>query len=202
MIASHDRKIGSVGTVTRVLMGLALLTLAYLNKPAGLVGGLQLHDLLLGLIALPTMSLAVGLLARRFSGGPLRLGGAAGTAVNLGVLLALFANHYTAGAAALFYGATLLVAAWRGETGCEFSTVSNAILGRDDQIGCPILTPLDALEGRHRQHTRLASSFGSPTTSTHPVEPRARREARRNRVGRGRRRGVRRSAPGAKWRLG
>jgi len=131
--SSHPRHIGPIGTVTRVLVGLALLTLAYLNKPAGLVGGVQLHDLLLGLLALPTASIAI----------------------NLGALVLLFANQYTAGAAALFYGATLLLAAWRGQAGCEFTLLSNVVLGREDEIGCPILTPIDALEARQRsQHPR------------------------------------------------
>lgn len=153
--SSHPRHIGPIGTVTRVLVGLALLTLAYLNKPAGLVGGVQLHDLLLGLLALPTASIAVGLLARRYSSGPLRFSGMAGMAINLGALVLLFANHYTAGAAALFYGATLLLAAWRGQAGCEFTLLSNVVLGREDEIGCPILTPIDALEARQRsQHPR------------------------------------------------
>lgn len=151
IFSNQGRRIGPIGTVIRVLAGLALLTLAYLNKPAGLVGGLQLHDLLLGLIALPAASIAVGLLARRFLDGPLRFSGATGTAVNLGVLAALFAIHYTAGAAALFYGATLLVAAWLGEAGCEFTVLSNACLRRNDEIGCPVLTPIDTLELRHRQ---------------------------------------------------
>jgi hypothetical protein len=135
-------------------MGLALLTLAYLNKPAGLVGGLQLHDLLLGMVALPGASIAVGLLARLFMEGPLRCSGGVGTAVNFAFLVALFANHYTAGAAALFYGGTLLLAAWRGKAGCEFTVLANALLGRDDEIGCPILTPIDVLEVRYRQRAK------------------------------------------------
>lgn len=154
IFSRQGRRIGPIGTVIRVLAGLALLTLAYLNKPAGLVGGLQLHDLLLGLIALPATSIAAGLLARRFLDGPLRFSGATGTAVNLGVLAVLFAIHYTAGAAALFYGATLLVAAWLGQAGCEFTVLSNACLRRNDEIGCPLLTPIDALELRHRRGRR------------------------------------------------
>jgi hypothetical protein len=144
--SSQGRRIGAIGTAIRILAGFALLILAYLNKPAGLVGGLQLHDLLLGLIALPAASLTVGLLAGLYADGPLRFGGAAGTAVNFGVLTALFSDHYTAGAAALYYGATLLVAAWRGQAGCEFTLLSNLILGREDVIGCPVFTPIDALE--------------------------------------------------------
>jgi hypothetical protein len=149
--SSHPRRIGPIGTTIRVLVGLALLALAYLNQPAGVVGGLQVHDLVIGLVALPALSVAVGLGARRYLNGPLRLTGIAGTAVNLGALAVMFSNHYTAGAAALFYGGTLLLAAWRGQAGCEFTLLSNVLLGREDEIGCPLLTPIDALEVRHRR---------------------------------------------------
>src|SRR5262252_2180973 len=66
------------------------------------------------------------------------------------VIVALLTNRYTAGGAELFYGITLLVAAWCGQPGCEATVVSNLILGRDDQIGCPAFTPIDALEARRR----------------------------------------------------
>ena len=42
------------------------------------------------------------------------------------------------------------MAAWCGQPGCEATVVSNLILGRDDQIGCPAFTPIDALEARRR----------------------------------------------------
>jgi hypothetical protein len=44
----------------------------------------------------------------------------------------------------------LLVGAWRGQAGCEGTVISNWILGRDDQVGCPLLSPLDAAEARLR----------------------------------------------------
>ena len=81
-------------------------------------------------------------------GGPVRLTGSAGTTANCLVLIALGVNPYTAGGAALFYGATLLVAAWRGQPGCEGTVVSNVILGRDDQLGCPLFSPIDEAEAR------------------------------------------------------
>jgi len=36
----------------------------------------------------------------------------------------------------------------RGNGGCEVLAVSNWLLGRDDQVGCLIFSPLDALEAR------------------------------------------------------
>jgi hypothetical protein len=65
------------------------------------------------------------------------------------VIVALLANPYTAGAAALFYAAALLVGAWRGQSGCEATVISNSLLGRDDQVGCPIFSPIDEAEARH-----------------------------------------------------
>ena len=45
------------------------------------------------------------------------------------------------GGLGLFY-----LAAWRGQPGCEITVISNAILQRDDQVGCPVFYPIDAAE--------------------------------------------------------
>jgi len=42
----------------------------------------------------------------------------------------------------------MLLAAVRGYGGGEVLAVSNWLLGRDDQVGCLIFSPLDALESR------------------------------------------------------
>ena len=128
-------------------MGLALLVLAFADQPPGLIWGLELYELILGRGCLPR-----GDGGRRSSGTAVRrwraaLHGCGGHGSEL-LIIALFANPYTAGAAALFYGMTLLVAAWRGQPDCEATVLSNLILGRDDQIGCPTFTPIDAFEAR------------------------------------------------------
>jgi hypothetical protein len=64
------------------------------------------------------------------------------------VIVVLLTNKYTSGAAELFYGATLLVAALRGQPGCEITVISNWILRRDDQVGCPVFSPIDGFESR------------------------------------------------------
>jgi hypothetical protein len=100
-------------------------------------------------------------------------------AVNPGVLVA---NHYTAGAAALFCGATLLLAAWYRQASCEFTLLPDVIRGRKDVIGCPILTPIDALEARHRQLEASDRSRSSQTTAlilTRRSEPRTEGETLR-----------------------
>ncbi len=68
--------------------------------------------------------------------------------LNCAVIIALLVDPYTARGAELFYGATLLAAAWRGQPGCESTVISNWILGRDDQVGCPVFSPIDQLENR------------------------------------------------------
>ena len=102
----------------------------------------------LGLVALPALMLGLGLAVSRFGNGPVRFTGPLALAVNAALGVALFATQYTAGGAALFVGTTLIVAAWLAQPGCELSVLSNAILRRDDQIGCFVFTPIDELERR------------------------------------------------------
>jgi len=143
-----ERRIGRAGTISRVIVALGLLYLALTH--GGLSWRLTWYDVVLGLIVLPAVMVVAGLVARRFTGQAIHFTGPLGVAVNCAVIVALLTNRYTAGGAELFYGITLLVAAWCGQPGCEATVVSNLILGRDDQIGCPAFTPIDALEARRR----------------------------------------------------
>ena len=140
-----NRRIGNIGTASRVLVGLGLLYLAFAD---GGSWGLAWHEALLGLVAFPAVMVALGLGARLVGIGPVRFNGRVGIGANTAVVVALVLTDYTAAAAALFYGATLLVAAWRAQPGCEATVLSNWILGRDDQIGCPTFTPIDEAEAR------------------------------------------------------
>jgi hypothetical protein len=142
---NQTRRIGPIGTATRLLVAAGLLYLALFD---GADWGLEWYDVAVGLGVLPAAVMVFGLAARRYANGPVRFSGSAGTTANCLVIIALAVNPYTAGGAALFYGATLLVAAWRAQPGCEASVVSNAILGRDDQIGCPLFSPIDEAEAR------------------------------------------------------
>jgi hypothetical protein len=142
---TKTRRIGPIGTTTHVLAAAGLLYLALFD---GTSWGLEWYDAAVGLGALPAAVIAFGLLARRYVSGPVRFTGSAGTTANCLVLVGLAVDPYTAGGAALFYGTTLLVAAWRGQPGCEATVLSNSILGRDDQIGCPLFSPIDEAEAR------------------------------------------------------
>ena len=79
--------------------------------------------------------------------------GPVGHVVNLAVFGALYATPwyapsvgFTGDAALLFYGASMMLAAVRGYAGCEVMAVSNWLLRRDDQVGCILFAPADALE--------------------------------------------------------
>jgi len=98
--------------------------------------------------------LALALVARGRGAGPIHFTGTTGTMLNCAVIVALLANPYTAGGAELFYGVTLIAAAWRAQPGCEATVISNWILRRDDQIGCPTFSPIDHAEARRASRTK------------------------------------------------
>jgi hypothetical protein len=143
-----ERRIGPIGTAVRVAGGLGLVYLAGAN---GLLWDVQWYEPVIGLAVLPAITLSVVLVARRHTTGPLRLTGPTWTCLNCAVIVALVANPYTGGGAALFYGATMLIAAWRGQPGCEITVIPNVLLRRDDQIGCPTLSLVDEAEARLRR---------------------------------------------------
>ena len=154
---TERRGIGPVGTALRAVTGLGLL---YLAVGAGGPSdwGIEWYDPVVGFVALPAIAVVLGLAARRLAGHPVRFNGPLGVATNVVVIAALASNPYTGGGAALFYGAMLLIAAWRGQAGCEATVLPNLILGRDDQIGCPTFSPIDALEHHLRRSHAAADA--------------------------------------------
>lgn len=46
----------------------------------------------------------------------------------------------------LFYGTAMIAAAVYGYAGCELFAFANRINGRDDEIGCAVFSPIDAVE--------------------------------------------------------
>ena len=142
------RGIGPVGTALRVVIGLALIYVAGGASPGSWHA--EWEDAALGLVGFPALTVGIGVVARNYANGPLRYTGPFATVLNCGLIVALVANPYTGGGATLFYAATLLIGAWRGQAGCEGTVISNWILRRDDQVGCPIFSPIDAVEARLR----------------------------------------------------
>jgi hypothetical protein len=139
------RRIGPIGTTSRLLVAAGLLYLALFD---GAGWGLEWYDAAVGLGVLPAAAIAFGLGARRYASGSVRFTGPTATTANCLVIIALAVNPYTAGGAALFYGTTLIASAWRARPGCEATVLSNWILGRDDQVGCPVFSPIDEAEAR------------------------------------------------------
>ena len=58
----------------------------------------------------------------------------------------------------LWIGASLLLAAARGDAGCEVLAVANLLTGRRESVGCILFTPIDAAETRRRGAARTASA--------------------------------------------
>lgn len=145
-IRSATRRIGVWGTVARVCLGTALLFVA-----AGI--GITLTDLSIGLVGLPVAVMVVQALRGR-SAPELRLFGPTGYAVNYGVGLGLLLLVTLP--ALLFYGVSMLLAAFRGYAGCEIFAIPNWLSGRNDKMACPVFSPIDAAEARQGR----ASSVG------------------------------------------
>ncbi len=146
--ASPPRQIGPIGTGARVVLGATLLALAILSTPTmwEVLGGLVLPNVVVAAI--------VALRGRRAP--PLRLLGPGANAANCVTIVLFFLVAPVA--ADLFYGSTLLAAAAQGQPGCEVSAVSNWLWRRNDKIGCPVLTPIDALDGPRRSRPPMSSA--------------------------------------------
>jgi len=82
--------------------------------------------------------------------------------VNCAAPALLLIVPWTSAATLLFLGSGMLLAAWRGEAGCESLAISNWLLRREDQVGCMIFSPLDRLE-RRRGIQRASSARGRRT---------------------------------------
>jgi hypothetical protein len=148
----RTRAIGAAGTAARVLIGLVLLASVLSGEASR---GWHPAAWVLALLVFPAAALAAAWLRARRHPAGLRATGPAGHAVNAALFAALYATPwyapplgFTSDAALIFYGASLLLAAARGYAGCEVLAVPNWLLHRDDQVGCVVFAPVDAVERR------------------------------------------------------
>src|SRR5260370_2252404 len=161
-MAESRRHIGPIGTTARVVLGLCVVGYGLIGGRL-VVGQGQLRTgfeplgVLLGLIGFPAILLAWQWLRMRHDATRFEATGPVGTAINMGVFLALFLTpwyarvfSFTSDAALVFYGASMLLAALRVYGGCEVLAISNWVLHRDDQVGCFVLSPVDYMERRLR----------------------------------------------------
>jgi hypothetical protein len=136
--------IGPVGVAARIAVGLVFVVAAvWWRDPSW-------ADVIVGLVGLPAV--AVGLLGWRARRRRDRLQAISPAAhcLNVVLFMPLFFIPATAGGAFLFYGVSMFVAAFRRSGGCEVTAIANAVLGRDDQVGCVLFGPLDAAEAARR----------------------------------------------------
>lgn len=155
----HGRRIGPVGIGGRVLVGAGLVVVGLLH---GHPWGVAWYEVVLGLVVFPALVISAALVGRRHTSGPLRLTGSRATTLNCVAIVALSINPITGAAIDLFYGVTLLTSAWRRQPGCEVTVLSNWILRRDDEIGCPIFSPIDRFENRDRTRRSNLTATGAP----------------------------------------
>ena len=132
-------QIGPLGAAGRALLGSGLLVAAILI-------GVSWVDALVGLVA-ANVVVAAALAIRGLHTAPLRATGPGGQCLNIAIGVAFFSAMPVA--AMLFYGTAMLLAAAVRPAGCEMFVVSNLLRGRDDEIGCPVFAPIDAIEAAH-----------------------------------------------------
>jgi hypothetical protein len=165
-MTGRPRAVGVWGTVVRAVLGVLLVgSVVYGHVTRGW------HPVawVLGLLVFPAVVVA-GLWWRSSRHPePLRAVGPLGHAINVTVLLALYFTWWYAppvavisDATLIFYGGSMLLAAWRGYGGCEVFAVSNWLLRRDDQVGCAPFWPIDTWEKRHAARHAAATKVGGP----------------------------------------
>ncbi len=172
---AQQRQIGGIGTAARVVLGLAFMALGVtggrVSVMHGQVGiGFEPLSVAVGLVGFPAVVLAWQWLRAHIAPTRLEATGPGSTALNMLVLAALLLTPwyapplaFTSVAALVFYGASMLLAALRGYSGCEVTAISNWILGRDDQVGCLVLSPVDDLERRLKGSSTAGHNVASST---------------------------------------
>ena len=133
-----DTRIGTAGRIARLAGGSTLIALEIFWRDP------RWWDPILGLIVAPALTVVIALLWSRRHPSYLRATGPIGHLVNLAIFVPALVLPATAGAAFLFYGGSMVIAAATASGGCEVTAVSNLLLRRDDQVGCALFLPVDA----------------------------------------------------------
>lgn len=157
---TRAREIGPIGTASRLAAGLAALVLPIVFE------GVGWWDVLgwVGLALLATAASRPVLLALERSA-PGECGRELGACSAAACFLAALLLAASAGIGVAtpaqgdvvfwgFLGLSMLVAAVRGDAGCEVLALPNALLRRRDRIGCILFTPIDAAEARRHPSSR------------------------------------------------
>jgi hypothetical protein len=128
------RDIGPVGIGARLTAGSLAVAAAVLWFDV------TAWDLAAAAVAFPALA---ALAARRLSSAAMVL-----AVVLAGATALTFVTPVDAPAIWLFLGASMIVAAIRGDAACEVLAVGNAILNRRGGVACILFAPVDAVEAR------------------------------------------------------
>jgi hypothetical protein len=146
------RDIGPIGTAARLVVGLLLVGLIVYGQLSS-SGRLTPITWVLGLIGFPALVLAWHFWRIRHNPARFSDTGALSLVLSLLLPVSLYLTGwfvpplwFTSDATLIFVGSSLLLAALRGDAGCEFLALSNWLLRRSDQMACAIFTPIDSLE--------------------------------------------------------
>lgn len=152
-IRPGGREIGPFATAGRVAGGLLVIAVATVPD------GVSSSDVVAALAGLPLVAAAVEwpvraahqpraperLAARHSLSAPgLRT---LGLAIAIAIALT-FVTPMEAPAIWLSFGVSMLVAALRGQGGCEVVALPNLLFGREDRVACVLYAPLDAVDSR------------------------------------------------------
>ncbi len=150
-VTHPHRDIGPIGTAARLVVGLLLVGLIVYGQLSS--GHLSPATWALGLLGFPALVLAWHFW--RIRRNPARFSDTSALSFVLSLVLpvALYLTGwfvsplwFTSDATLIFVGVSLLLAALRGDAGCEFLALSNWLLRRSDQLACAVFTPIDSLE--------------------------------------------------------
>jgi hypothetical protein len=147
------RDVGPIGTAVRLVGGLLLVGFIVYGQLSS--GHLSPITWVLGLIGFPALVLAWHFWRIRRNPARFSDTSALSFVLSLALPVALYFTGwfvpslwFTSDATLIFVGSSLLLAALRGDAGCEFLALSNLLLRRSDQLACAVFTPIDSLERR------------------------------------------------------
>src|SRR5438128_5988486 len=146
------RDIGPIGIAVRLVVGLLLVGLIVYGQLSS-SGHLTPTTWALGLLGFPALVLAWHFWRIRRNPARFSDTSALSFVLSLALPVALYLTGwfvpplwFTSDATLIFVGSSLLLAALRGDAGCEFLALSNWLLRRTDQMACAVFTPIDSLE--------------------------------------------------------
>jgi hypothetical protein len=151
----RGREIGPIGTASRIVAGSMAIVL-----PVALegIGWWDLAALAAAPLVATVAARLVTAVFARVAPGALARRDALCSPAACALIGLLFAAAFALGTATTVYGdvviwgflgASMLLAAVRGDGGCEVLAFPNAITARHDRIGCILFAPIDRLEARH-----------------------------------------------------